>query len=155
MIQSSRLQLKEITAEQSFPLRHKILRPEQTLSDCCYEGDFEPTTVHIGAFLNSQLIGICSIYTATNLSLPTSDTCQLRAMATDESARGKGVGVQLLSAAETHAKRHGHSSVWANARQAALGFYQNLGYEVVGDEFDIAGVGPHTLVVKRFANASH
>jgi hypothetical protein len=34
-----------------------------------------------------------------------------------------------------------------------LGFYQKSGYDVVGDEFEIAGIGAHALVIKRFVIA--
>jgi predicted GNAT family N-acyltransferase len=32
---------------------------------------------------------------------------------------------------------------WCNARQVAVNFYANVGFEVVSKEFDIPGIGPH------------
>ncbi len=79
-----------------------------------------------------SLIGICSIYHQQHPQLASTDSCQLRAMATLPAARGLGVGLMLLAAAEQQAQRLKHRGLWANARETALGFYQRAGYEVVG-----------------------
>ncbi len=141
--------IRPINAEQTYPLRNTILRPQQPLDACRYPGDIEPTTLHLGAFVQVQLVGICSIYGATHPSLTNAENAQLRAMATVDSVRGQGIGQQLLTAAEDYAKSQG-SNLWANARTSALGFYQQAGFEVIGDEFHIKDVGPHRLVVKRW-----
>ncbi|MGH1374116.1 MAG: GNAT family N-acetyltransferase [Cellvibrionaceae bacterium] len=138
-----------IIAEQTYCLRQSILRPKQPIEACCYPGDNSSDTRHFGAFLQEQLVGICSVYLATNPSLTKVDNAQLRAMATTESARGKGLGQQLLTAAEVYAQSQ-QSNLWANARCSALGFYQQAGFNLIGGEFHIDGVGPHRLVVKRW-----
>lgn len=138
-----------INAQQTYALRHSILRPQHPLEACQYPGDTASTTRHLGAFLKDQLVGICSTYIATHPSLRKIDSVQLRAMATAESVRGLGVGQQLLAAAESYAQSQ-DSNLWANARCSALGFYQQAGFSVIGDEFNIEGVGAHRLVVKRW-----
>ena len=41
------------------------------------------------------------------------------------------------------------SLLWCNARTSAMGFYQNVGFEKIGEEFDIPTVGPHVLMFKK------
>lgn len=140
--------IKPITATQTFPLRHAILRPNHTLEACQYDGDSAPTTLHLGAFIDDQLVGICSIYQNSHCRLSNADNCQLRAMATIDAVRGQGIGLQLLTKAQAHA-RSLNTNLWANARTTALGFYLQAGFEAAGEEFQIEDIGPHILVIKR------
>jgi len=68
-------------------------------------------------------------------------------MATAPEARGHGFGTALLSACVEHAASAG-GEVWCNARRTAIGFYLNGGFTVVGEPFDIAGIGAHVVMVR-------
>lgn len=52
--------VKNIDGSETYVLRQKILRPNQTLADCKYPSDYETDTFHLGAFINDQLISIAS-----------------------------------------------------------------------------------------------
>lgn len=39
--------------------------------------------------------------------------------------------------------------MWCNGRTVARGFYERHGYEAVGDEFVIEGVGPHHVFLRK------
>jgi len=99
------------------------------------------------------LVGVVSIYKRLNSEVHTGCGFQIRAMATCDSVRGKGIGLKLLNSAETCAFDLGAHYLWANARTSATGFYKKAGYTVCGEEFDIQGVGPHFLIF--LANAPH
>ncbi len=153
------IKIKLIEVEQTYPLRHQVLRPHQAIEECHYPGDHEPTTSHLAALQETNdgsdknhsietVLGVCSLYRQTHPQLSLSDSCQLRAMATLPVARGLGVGLALLTAAEQMAQSQGHQGLWANARDTALGFYQRAGYQIVGEQFTIAGIGEHWLVRK-------
>jgi len=68
-------------------------------------------------------------------------------MATAPDARAQGHGKALLSACTGHAASAG-GEVWCNARGTAIGFYLNGGFTVVGEPFDIAGIGAHVVMVR-------
>ena len=71
---------------------------------------------------------------------------QLRGMATVPTVRGQGHGAALVRRVEDVVRGWGGWLLWCNARVAAVAFYERLGWEVVGDEFDIPTVGaafPH------------
>ncbi|MFI6941008.1 GNAT family N-acetyltransferase [Streptomyces sp. NPDC050418] len=63
-------------------------------------------------------------------------------LAVVKAARGLGVGVALVRAIEECAVARGLGAVDLHAQTHALGFYERLGYEAYGPEFDDAGM-PH------------
>ena len=142
------MQIKAITAADTLRLRQQILRPGGDLTDCQFTGDTDRSTRHFGAYLESTLVGIVSVYARAYPELGRYGY-QLRAMAVAESARGKQVGLKLLAVAEEAAFVASADYIWANARSSALGFYEKAGYQVLSDEFDIEGVGAHFLVFKK------
>ncbi|MGI5449300.1 GNAT family N-acetyltransferase [Streptomyces sp. CA-243310] len=63
-------------------------------------------------------------------------------LAVAKSARGLGVGAALVRAIEAEAARSGLTAVDLGAQTHALAFYERLGYEAYGPEFQDAGI-PH------------
>ncbi|RTZ60251.1 MAG: N-acetyltransferase [Gammaproteobacteria bacterium] len=140
--------IKRIRAEQTYPLRQEILRPHRPAVECRFPNDFDDTTAHFGALDSGRIVGILSVYLASNEQLGIAHSWQLRAMATSEDHRGKGLGLRLLEAAESYVSAQGGKCIWANARLHALGFYKKAGYAAHGERFHIAHVGPHVLVTR-------
>ena len=65
-------------------------------------------------------------------------------MAVDPDRRARGLGATLLAAGVDRAFAAGAESVWANARDTALGFYGRHGFEVIDDGFlDTTTALPH------------
>lgn len=58
---------------------------------------------------------------------------QIRYMAVVEDSRGSGVGSALVAELERIAADQSAQRVVLNAREAVVGFYRRLGYEVIGD----------------------
>ena len=73
---------------------------------------------------------------------------RLRGMATEPAVRGSGFGALLLQACVDHVARSGGGELWCNARLPALGFYRTAGFAVVGEQFDIPGIGPHFVMTR-------
>ena len=42
--------VRKIKIEDTYALRHQILRPHQTIDQCRYPGDFDELTAHLGIF---------------------------------------------------------------------------------------------------------
>ena len=140
----------KIKTEETYNLRHEILRPQQSLISCQYAGDQDPTTGHYGAFDSGLLVGIVSVYKVNNIKLNCGNCWQIRAMATDKNVRNRGYGLLLLRRAERHAYQLSPDCIWANARKNAIGFYEKAGYKVDGPEFVIPDIGPHFLIYRKF-----
>lgn len=145
------LNVKEIKASDTLVLRQQILRPLLTSADCFIEGDELESTIHLGCFLDDQLVGIVSLYKRVNDSISDDSAYQIRMMACNDRFRGQGIGTALLISAIGRVKATGTHLIWANARVSAIGFYTNASFEIMGDVFDIPSVGPHYLIYKNIA----
>ncbi|ATL82238.1 GNAT family N-acetyltransferase [Streptomyces malaysiensis subsp. malaysiensis] len=70
-------------------------------------------------------------------------TAVLGRLAVTRAARGTGLGADLVRAVEAEAHRRGLSQVYLEAQTHALGFYERLGYEAYGPEFEEGSGIPH------------
>ena len=142
------ISVREIGAEDTYPIRREELRKNVSLSHVM-KGDDDSETLHLGLYLNDELVSIASFMKA---SLPEFEGLQyqLRGMATSEMHQGKGLGRKLLRSAEERLQKMGVDVLWCNARTKARGFYEKLGYQVMGPSFDIPEIGLHYKMFKRF-----
>lgn len=72
---------------------------------------------------------------------------QLRQMAVHPDWQGKGIGRQLVAAAEEWAWGEGFQRVMLHAREVVAPFYEKLGYQTYGDRFIEVGI-PHVFMKK-------
>ena len=148
MIETTKLIVIPVKAV--YGLRHSVLRPNGTIEDCKFPGDIDDTTVQFGAYRDEELVGIASLYCER---LPEEDDqvgWRIRGMATELSVRGQGFGQLLVENCIATAKENGADVLWCNARSSAVGFYQKLVFESIGDEFEIPTIGPHYLMTLCF-----
>jgi predicted GNAT family N-acyltransferase len=75
------------------------------------------------------------------------DTFKLRQMAVDTEEQGKGIGMELVNAADLYAVNFGKSRIMLHARETAIPFYEKLGYEVIGEPLTEVGL-PHRVMEK-------
>ena len=73
---------------------------------------------------------------------------QVRFMAVNENARGRGYGSRILEGLEAEATRRGAQKLVLNARDKVTEFYAKHGYEVVGEAEALFGVIRHVLMEK-------
>jgi ribosomal protein S18 acetylase RimI-like enzyme len=141
--------LKEITALATYPVRHPVLRKGKPIETCSFDNDDNSTTKHFGLFDNDELKGVVSVFEKKNLVFNETKQFQIRGMAVLESAQGYGFGKMLMLEAEKYCKTENEAIIWFNARENAVGFYENMGYTINGTSFDIAGIGTHYIMYKR------
>jgi GNAT superfamily N-acetyltransferase len=144
--------LSLIEAVDTHPLRMSVLRPGLPAEKSYFIGDDLITTFHLGiqdtetkkiVCNGTFMLNECPYFPELNAAY------RLRGMATDPNYRGLQLGRHLLQKAEEEIKNRGGTFLWFNARLSAFGFYQKLGYESVGDLFDIADIGAHQVMYKR------
>lgn len=135
--------VRPITAEASRPLRAAVLRPGRPPGDSTYPGDDAPETLHIGAFLGGDLIGVASIFREPPPGEQDAGAWRLRGMAVAPEARRGGHGRALLGVCVAHVASRGGTKLWCNARSTAAGFYRSLGFESSGEEFETPDGIPH------------
>lgn len=142
--------IRQIESLDTLELRLAILRPRGSIKDCMFPGDDHSSTKHFGAFRNKLLIGVVSIYNRRHENF-NGKGYQIRAMATLEQERGKGVGSKLLKRTEEYALANNADYIWANARVLAKDFYLKSHYHLDDTEFNIENVGLHVLVSKTYS----
>ena len=140
--------IRFIKAEQTFPIRREVLRKNIDLP-YKMDGDLDKETIHLGAFVNDEIVSIVSLIKKNNDFLK-GEQFQLRGMATVAKYRGGGYGKLLaLRSEEVLVSRNIHK-IWCNARVEALGFYKSLNYIILGETFIVPKVGMHYLMYKEF-----
>ena len=140
---SGAIEVRQINAADTVPLRHAVLRPGRPVETALFTGDDLPTTKHFGAFRDGQLLCIASLFEAQLPEESGVAAIQLRGMATASEAQRTGLGRALVLGCASFARKNGAQLFWCNARVYAVGFYSKLGFEIVSDEFHIPDVGPH------------
>ena len=146
--------VRAIPAERTRPLRAEVLRPGQPADATRYPADEAAGSVHFGAFADApearaDPVGIISLYREARPDRPDDPALRFRGMATAPGVRGHGYGVALIACAIAHAHDEGARWLWCNARTSAAEFYARQGFELQGDEFEIDGIGPHVVMVRR------
>lgn len=144
-------EIRELSAAETRPVRQRVLRPHQRPEELVYPGDDDHDTFHLGAMSGSgEVLAILSMYRHAQ---PPADPMaeprawRIRGMASVPEARGTGLGRLLVEQARDRVWEQSRDPIWCNARENAFGFYQKLGFEIVGGIFEIEGIGPHAVMV--------
>lgn len=128
--------------QQMVQLRNDVLRKPLGLAFLADELESEKEEILIGAFEEEKMLGCCMLIKVD----PT--TVRLRQMAVLNNLQGKGIGKALMQFAENIARDRRFSKIMMHARKTATGFYEKLGYEVCGNEFQEVTL-PHVVMEKR------
>lgn len=110
-------------------LRYAVLRKPLGLEFVPEELEKEKNDVLIGYFDDGILEGCCLLTRADK------QTVRLRQMAVLSGLQRHGVGKAIMQFAENIARDRGFTKICMHARKTAMGFYEKLGYEKVGEEF--------------------
>jgi predicted GNAT family N-acyltransferase len=105
-------------------------------------GDDDAGVVHIGAFLDDELISACLIFPEVAPWLNSRIGWRLRSMASVPNRNGIGGGTAVLAEAVAIATAAGADVLWCHARESAIGFYRHAGWVAEGSVFDTE-IGPH------------
>ncbi|MBK8494945.1 MAG: GNAT family N-acetyltransferase [Ferruginibacter sp.] len=130
-----------IEYHQMVKLRYEILRQPLGLSFTTDELDREKEDILIGAFDEDEMLACCMLTKTGHTSV------RLRQMAVQNNLQGKGIGGSMMNFAEILARDKGYKKLIMHARETAVGFYEKLGYKVVGDKF-IEVTIPHYVMEK-------
>jgi len=118
--------IRNISWEETIPLRQSVLWPTKPPEYCHVEGD--QGALHFGAFTNDELVCVASVYLK-------SDKARLRKFATNADYQGQGIGSKMLKSILHSLKDTNAKTFWCDARESALGFYQRFGMQANGERF--------------------
>lgn len=140
---------KPISTPETYLVRHPVLRPGKAIETCRFEGDDLASTVHFGIFEDEKVIGVLSLFDASNSGITAETQLQFRGMAVLAAYQNKGIGAILMEFAETQIKAKTGVIIWLNAREKAVTFYEKMGYSKTGEPFSIGDIGTHFVMYKN------
>ncbi|WP_298536142.1 GNAT family N-acetyltransferase [uncultured Algibacter sp.] len=141
--------IKLINSEETYKVRHPILRSGKPIESCAFEGDDHKTTLHLGLYFKDEIVGVCSFLKNKHVNINQESQYQLRGMAVLENFQRTGIGYELLNYAENLLKAKNTNTIWCNAREVALHFYKKNGYTIFGLPFNIGDIGLHYTMYKN------
>lgn len=140
--------LREITLEETYPLRIEILRKGISENYKFKEDNFE-SSIHLGAFIGNDCVGIVSLIKKEKPDTTKRYSYQLRGMAIDFPYQQQGIGSKLIIESFKILRDKKVNILWCNAREVATKFYLKMGFIIKGESFEIASIGTHFLMTKN------
>ena len=138
-----KIHIKQITdpndLEQAYSIRNTVFCIEQNVPYEIEMDEFDENASHILAVVDGKAVG-------TARWRKTSDGVKFERFAVLKESRGRGVGEALLEYLLNLLKDE--KSIYLNAQESVLKFYEKYGFEVAGPRFYEASI-PHKKMVLR------
>jgi GNAT superfamily N-acetyltransferase len=148
-------QIRRVEAAETFPLRHRVLRPHERHDALAPGGAGASETFHFAAMEDGTAIGSAAVTREPPPWAPDHPSAwRLRGMATADNRRREGIGAAVLEAVVEHVRRNGGGLLWCNARAPAVSFYERAGFKTRGEGWVDPIIGPHVameLILKSTA----
>ncbi|MER6265718.1 GNAT family N-acetyltransferase [Streptomyces sp. NPDC001797] len=132
--------------EACFAVRKQVFVVEQRVPEDLEYDAYDPVAVHVLAVREDGVpLGTGRLLHGAVAAAKTGGDPSLGSLgrlAVSAEARGLGIGIALVRAIEEAARARGLTAVDLHAQTHALGFYERLGYEPYGTEYEEAGI-PH------------
>ncbi len=143
------IEIRKIQYQETYNIRHVVLRPNRALETCYFDGDTLESTFHFGLYYKAEQAGIISLFKNKNILFEAKNHYQIRGMAVLENFQKMNFGRKLVAYSEIFLKSKDIEILWFNARESAVDFYQKLGYQIIDPAFDIPDVGTHYVMWKK------
>ena len=139
LISDNTLEIRKITPEEAWPIRHRVMWPGHPFDFVKVEED--PEGLHYGLFVKDELVSIVSLFVE-------GDKAQFRKFATEVPHQGKGYGTCLLNYLIEQVESMLVSSLWCNARVEKAGYYERFGFRKTERTYEKGGIA--FVVMERF-----
>lgn len=121
---------------EAYYVRNAVFIQEQGVPASLELDEFDPHALHALAYDGSNCIG------TGRLVKSSPSEGRIGRMAVLKVYRGKGFGKQLLVSLIEQAKMQGLARLTLHAQVPAISFYEQFGFEAIGEPYDEAGI-PH------------
>lgn len=123
-MQNPNYRIIPITAEDTLPIRHRVMWPDKPLNFVKLPDDDKGQ--HFGLYVENQLISVLSLFLEDHRA-------QFRKFATLQTHQGKGYGTLLLNHVILEATKQGATQIWCNARTEKADYYSSFGLMQTGE----------------------
>ena len=153
MSEPGEIEIRPVVAHEVRPLRREVLRPGQSKAQLLFSADDDASTLHLAAFGRGRILAVSSVMREGMPGDPRPGDWRIRGMASTPAVRGRGIGSAMLERCVEHAREHGGTRVWCNARVGARSLYERAGMDVHGERFELPGIGDHFLMAMAIESA--
>jgi predicted GNAT family N-acyltransferase len=122
-------------------IRTKVFQEEQGVSAKLEFDGLDASATHFLAYINGKAVGTARIREIDD------DTVKIERLAVLSDYRKQGTGKQLMRSALSVIAQRGKCLVIVHAQAYIAQLYQQLGFEIVGEQFNEAGI-PHVKMSK-------
>ena len=134
----------EADFKQYYHLRWLLLRAPWKQPEGSEVDKIEDTCFHLMATDNNdQAIAIARLQANSN------SEAQIRYMGVAQAYQRQGIGHALIKTIEQHAIESNHEKIVLDAREAALPFYEKLGYQVIEKSYLLFNEIQHFRMIKE------
>ena len=119
-----------------YALRYRVLREKFGLPKGTEKDDYEPISLHFIAVddkKEEEIIGAVKMFEKAP------GIAQFSHLAVAENYQGKGIGRMLVDMVEEKAHQMGYKVIGTSTRLTATGFYEKLGYRLIGVDYLMIG----------------
>lgn len=127
-----------------YDLRYRILREPLGKPRGSEQNDGDSTGEHFALYDDGDLKAIARLDEADE------GISQVRFVAVEANAQGKGYGKQIMHAVEERSIKKGHKKMILHARDYAVDFYLSLHYKIVEKSYLLFDVLQHFLMEKKY-----
>jgi predicted N-acetyltransferase YhbS len=142
--------VRDLAAEETHSLRRSVSADGRTdIPSMHHDLDDSQGAWHLGAVdQTGRVVAISSFYFEAYPPRPEAQPAvQLAFMAVDPMVQGQGIGTAVMTEAIRRLKASDAVLLWANARDAALPFYEKFGFRTApASEFPLQSGRPHHLI---------
>ncbi len=138
-----RIEMDDPRYQKERELRNKILLRPIGVPDYGWEMN-DKNSWHFVAVEGAKVIGCVILYPLNEEK----SKAQLMQMAVDNSWQGKGIGKLLVKALLNFATNQGINEIEIHSRAEVTTFYEQLGFQIYGDEFEEVGI-KHRLLNRK------
>lgn len=126
-----------------FRIRYEVLRKPWNQHPSSTKDDAENISLHwLMTDLNNRAVA------TGRLQINSPDEGQLRSMAVSPDLQGKGLGTLMVEEIEKEARKRNLKRIILDARENAVEFYKQNGYEVIDTSYLLFGIIPHFKMTK-------
>lgn len=129
--------------ESYYELRWQVLRKPWDQPKGSEKDDLEDKSIHLMACAGPMVIGVARAH------FNSANEAQIRYMAVDKQYRGRGVGTNLLKELEKRIRQKGATLITLNARETAVGFYEDQDYQIVAKSHTLYDSIEHFKMAKN------
>lgn len=122
-------------------IRRQVFIEEQGVPESIEMDDKDDESIHLVAYEGKSPVGTARIREIE------ANVGKVERVAVLPTYRGNGIGERLMHSAEDVLAKRGIERIIVHAQRRVEGFYDALGYERIGGEFDEAGI-PHVEMVR-------